>query len=252
MTKQIAFLIFFLIMMGVFGYTISRYVKYFKVTKKGFKVDDIGQRIKTTLLVAFGQTKILRRPVIGLLHALVWWGFIVITIGTGEMVVDGILGTERVLSFLGPLYSGIVASGDIFAAIIIIACAIFLFRRLAMNIKRFTGIEMTAHSKADATLALTIILLLMVSLLGYNTAYLKNFGNVAVGSYPISSMLVSMVPTDSAHTIMEVNWWAHIGLVLLFMNMLPYSKHFHVFMSVPSCTPSASERLPAVGWTPPA
>jgi len=118
MTKQIAFFIFFAIMMGVFTYTIMRYIKYFGITKKGFKVDNIGQRAMTTLLVAFGQTKILQRPVIGMLHAVVWWGFMVTTIGTGEMVFDGLLGTERILGFMGPLYSGIVASGDIFAALI--------------------------------------------------------------------------------------------------------------------------------------
>jgi len=103
-----------------------------------------------------------------------------------------------------------------------------------MNIKRFSGVEMNAHSKADATLALSIILLLMVSLIGYNAAYLKTFGTEAIGFYPISQLLVSFVPETSAHTIMEVGWWAHIALVLGFMNMLPYSKHFHVFMSVPN------------------
>lgn len=237
MTKQLAFLIFFAVGMGVFGYTVSRFVKYFKVTRKGYKLDRIGERIKITLLVAFGQTKILRKPMIGFLHALVWWGFIVITIGTAEMVIDGLAGTHRVFQFLGPVYTFIVASGDIFAAIIVAACLIFLFRRLAMNIKRFTGVEMTRHSKVDATIALTLILFLMISLIGFNMAYVALEGSNAVGSYPVSELLVPMFGDASPEAIYmahEVNWWAHIGLVFLFLNVLPYSKHFHVIMSVPN------------------
>jgi heterodisulfide reductase subunit C len=234
MSKQIAFFLFFLIAMGVFSYTVMRYINYFKVTKKGFKVDRIGERAWITFLVAFGQTKILRRPAIGMLHALVWWGFIVITVGTAEMVIDGLSGSERIFGFLGPIYTGIVASGDIFAGIIILACIIFLYRRLAMHIKRFYGVEMNTHSKVDATIALSMILMLMVSLIGYNTGYVKTFGDEAVGYYPISQALASFVSADSAHLIMEFNWWLHIGLVLLFLNLLPYSKHFHVIMSVPN------------------
>jgi heterodisulfide reductase subunit C len=236
--KQIAFILFLILALGVFAYTCKRLYSFFKITRKGFVVDRIGERIKITLLVAFGQTKILRKPVIGLLHALVWWGFIVITIGTGEMVLDGILGTERVLGpLLGPIYDIIVASGDVFAAIILVSCLIFLFRRHVIKVKRFSGVEMTPKSSIDATIALTMIFFLMVSLIGMNMGYLAVAEGNLYGSYPISSSLLNFISgltTEQQHLFFEVSWWTHICLVFIFLNVLPYSKHFHVIMSVPN------------------
>lgn len=234
MEKQIAFCAFLTIALGVFTYTALRLASFFRLTKKSFEIDKIGDRISILLRVAFGQTKILRRPLIGLLHALVYWGFLVITIGSAEMVFDGLFGTERVLGSLGVFYDFVSASGDLFAAIIIFACIVFLARRHILNIKRFSGVEMTAKSKLDAALALTMILLLMVSLLGMNVGYMMEYPDSYCGSFPISSSLIGLFPNDIAHFIHELNWWAHIVLIFLFLNILPYSKHFHIIMSMPN------------------
>lgn len=240
MTKQIAFFIFLAVMLGAFSFTSYRLYHYFKLTKSSFKIDQIGERLKVLLLVAFGQSKILRKPVVGLMHALVYWGFLVITIGTAEMVFDGILGKERVLQpVLGSfIYNVITASGEFFAAIIIIMILLFLGRRHLMHVKRFYGVEMTPKGKADATVALLLILFLMVSLLGMNLGYLQlHIGEPYRGAFPISMGLLSLVEGMSEHSLHvfhEVNWWAHIGLVFFFLNYLPYSKHFHVIMSMPN------------------
>lgn len=234
MTKQIAFLIFLVLSLGLFTFTVFRLISFFKLTKKAFPIDRIGERISTLVLVAFGQSKILRRPVIGLMHALVYWGFMVITVGSAEMIIDGLAGTERIMSLLGPVYSFITASGDLFAAFIIFACSAFLVRRHIMKVKRLSGIEMTPKSSADATLALTMIMLLMFSLIGMNAGYLAVFGDEAIGLYPVSAYLAPMISEANAHFVHEVNWWSHIALIFVFMNMLPYSKHFHIFMSMPN------------------
>ena len=113
MVKQILFAISLLITLGIFAYTSLRFIKYFKLTKP-FPVGDFGKRFMIMLKVAFGQTKILRKPVIGIMHAMVWWGFLVILFGSIEMVIDGLFRTERVLSALGAVYDVIIASGDIF------------------------------------------------------------------------------------------------------------------------------------------
>ena len=94
---------------------------------------------------------------------MVFWGFCVILIGSIEMVIDGIAGTDRSLRVLGILYDIITASGDIFAFIILIAIIVFLVRRIFMHIRRFTGIEMKHRMHTDANVALTLILLLMVT-----------------------------------------------------------------------------------------
>ena len=246
MSKQIAFLVVTLLTAGVFTFTMSRIIANFKLTKSAFPIDQLGERLSLLLRVAFGQTKILRRPVIGLMHALVYWGFLVITIGTVEMILDGLLNTERILSPLGGFYDFVTASGDIFAVIIIVSCIIFLVRRHALKIKRFSGIEMTKGSSIDATIALSMITLLMVSLIGASIGYIaQNPGNY-YGTFPVSAGLTPLVASmdlDQLHTFTEVSWWGHILLVFMFANILPYSKHFHVFMSMPNVFLSRLEPL---------
>jgi len=105
MTKQIIFSISLLLTLGTFSYTVNRIVKFFRFTRPAFHVRDFGKRINVMLTVAFGQTKIFRRPIIGLFHAIVFWGFCVIIFGSIEMVVDGLTGTDRVLKSLGPVYN---------------------------------------------------------------------------------------------------------------------------------------------------
>jgi len=238
MTKQLVFLVVLLITLGVFAYTTRRFIGFFRITKGGYPVRRIWRRFGVMLEVAIGQTKILRRPVMGWLHALVFWGFCVILIGSIEMVIDGLTGNDRVFSALGAAYDIIMASGDIFALIIAIAILVFLARRIFLNVKRFSGIEMKHISHLDANIALTMILLLMVSLLGMNTFYIQSAeqaGHLVEGTFPVSHMLAGWIEAGGASaTLYEVCWWSHILLIFVFANYLPYSKHFHVFMSVPN------------------
>ena len=240
MTKQIIFTFFLLVTIGVFSYTINRIVSFFKFTRPSFPVKDFGKRFRVMLSVAFGQTKIFRKPVIGFFHALVFWGFCVIIFGSIEMVIDGLSGTDRALQFLGPIYNVIMASGDIFALLVALSILIFLSRRLFFHIKRFEGIEMKKSSHIDANIALSIILVLMISLLTMNIGYIEYktiLGETIVGVYPVSSMIAGIIngtASESFRLMYEASWWTHILLIFLFANMLPYSKHFHVFMSIPN------------------
>ncbi len=235
--KQFFFLLSLLATFGILTYTVRQLRYYFKLTKPAFPVTDFGKRIEVTLKDAIFQRKILRRPVIGFIHALVFWGFLVILFGTIEMIIDGLTGFERSLSVLGWAYAVISASGDIFALIVALSIVIFLIRRLFMNIKRFTGIEMKHKSHQDANIALSLILLLMISLLGMNIAYLDSmlYRNEAhAGVFPVSSLFAGLFGGESAHLWHEIFWWLHILLIFAFINILPYSKHFHVIMSVPN------------------
>ncbi len=240
MIKQMLFILSLGVTLLVFGYTTRRIVSFFKLTRPAFPIRDLGRRFMVTVKVAIGQSKIFRKPAVGLMHALVFWGFLVILFGSIEMIIDGVARTERILSVLGPVYDVLIASGDLFAAVILVAIIAFMVRRIFMHIKRFSGIEMKHLSHVDANISLLLILLLMVSLLGMNTFYIA--GNRAMaheieGYFPVSSTLAgwfATLSTDSLHALHEVNWWSHILIIFFFANYLPYSKHFHVFMSVPN------------------
>ncbi|MGM0566214.1 MAG: 4Fe-4S dicluster domain-containing protein, partial [Bacteroidota bacterium] len=244
--KQILFIISLLITLGVFSFSMNRIIRFLKLTRAGFPIKNIGERLKVTWNVAIAQTKIFRNPIAGFFHAMVFWGFIIITIGSIEMVVDGIAGKERLFAAAGPVYDVIIGLGDAFAAFIVFAILVFLARRLFLDIQRFKGVEMKKKSKLDANIALTFILLLMISLIGMNAAYVALHGGGYEGVFPVSAWLAGfMVNMDShsLHVVHEAGWWSHILLIFIFANVLPYSKHFHVFMSVPNVFLSRLEPL---------
>ncbi len=249
MVKQVVFAITLLVTFGFFTYTTLRIISFFKLTRKGFPIRNFGKRFRVMMDVAIGQTKIFRRPVIGFFHAVVFWGFCVILFGSIEMVIDGLFGAEKSLRFLGVVYDIIMASGDIFALLVAISIVIFLIRRIFLHIKRFEGIEMKKISHVDANIALTIILVLMLSLMGMNAAYISHAslaGDVIFGVYPIGgffSGIFSGLAASSIYSYYQIFWWVHILLIFVFANLLPYSKHFHVFMSVPNVFLSRLEPL---------
>ncbi|HXH19177.1 MAG TPA: heterodisulfide reductase-related iron-sulfur binding cluster [Chitinophagales bacterium] len=235
-TSQIVFTLLLVASFSAFGYTFMKIMRVLRSAKKVSRFDKTGERILTTLLVAFGQSKILRKPFAGFLHAIVWWGFLVITVGTIEMMIDGVAGTERLLSFMGPVYSLITASGELFAAAILIAVILFLGRRYLIKTKRFIAPEMKPASRLDATVILLLIFLLMVSLLLMNIGYIQS-RNPYHGYFPVSELLLPLFGSFNLYAfsaMTHVNWWLHITLVLVFLNILPYSKHFHVIMAVPN------------------
>jgi ferredoxin len=240
MVKQLVFAFTLLATIGAFTYTSLRIYRFFKLTRPAFPVRDLGRRFRLMAEVAFGQTKIFRKPVIGLFHALVFWGFCVIAFGSVEMVIDGLSGSERSLTFLGPVYNIISASGDIFALVVGACILVFLARRLFFHISRFEGIEMKRVSHLDANIALSMILVLMISLMGMNMAYVATTivtGETLAGVYPVSGLLAGMLTgmsPGSLHLMYESCWWLHILMIFVFANILPYSKHFHVFMSIPN------------------
>ena len=165
------------------------------------------------------------------------------------MVIDCLSGNEKVLKIFGPVHSFFMASGDIFAVLVAVSIIIFLSRRLFFKIKRFEGTEMKHKSHVDAATALMLILLLMVSLLTMNTGYVGSLsfsGEEIAGVYPVSSIIAGAIGGLSGKGFLimyEISWWIHILLIFVFANYLPYSKHFHVFMSVPNVFLSRLEPL---------
>ena len=198
--------------------------------------------------VAFGQTKIFRRPATGLAHALVFWGFCIILFGSIEMVIDGLAGTDKSLSFLGGFYRFLMGSGDIFAYIVAIAVIMFLVRRIFLHIRRFEGIEMKKISHIDAIVALSLILLLMVSLAGMNIGYAGGkilSGEPMKGAYPVSAWLAGLTGNKSQESM-------HIHVRGLLVDSHTCNIRFcecaAVFKAFP-CLHVCSQRVPVASRT---
>jgi heterodisulfide reductase subunit C/nitrate reductase gamma subunit len=229
--------------LGLFSYNLWKIVRNIRLGKSKNRFDQPLKRTKILLKIAFGQTKLFARPASGILHALVYWGFLVITIGTVEMMIDGIFNLDRSFGALGSFYDMATASGDVMAVLVLVSCLLFMFRRLFLKIKRFSGKEMKKSSSIDAIIALVIIVFLMISLLTMNIGYIGIHQGDIVGSYPISDFLLPYFANWNLHLLHDISWWTHIMLVLIFLNELPYSKHFHVVMSIPNVYFSNIENL---------
>ncbi len=226
-----------------FSFNLWKIVRNIRLGKSKNRFDQPLKRTKILLKIAFGQTKLFARPASGILHALVYWGFLVITIGTVEMMVDGIFNLDRSFGVLGGFYDMATASGDVMAVLVLVSCLMFMFRRLFLKIKRFSGKEMKKSSSIDAIIALVIIVFLMISLLTMNIGYIGIHPDSYFGFFPVSNLLLPYFANWDLHLLHNISWWTHIMLVLIFLNELPYSKHFHVVMSIPNVYFSNIENL---------
>lgn len=204
--------------------------------------DNSSERWMTMLKVAFGQTKMAARPVPFIFHFLIYAGFIIINIEVLEIIIDGVFGTHRVFApVLGGFYDFLIGSFEWLALGVWLACVVFLARRNIIKLKRFTGTEMTAWPKSDANYILIVEILLMSAFLIMNAAdfQLQQMGAehyIQAGAFPVSSMLVGLLPSDMSMLIVieRACWWFHIIGILAFLNYVPYSKHFHIFMAFPN------------------
>ncbi|MFT3886102.1 MAG: (Fe-S)-binding protein [Flavobacteriales bacterium] len=207
------------------------------------RTDHPGERWGVMARVALGQGKMVARPVAGILHIIVYAGFVIINIEVLEIIIDGIFGTHRVFRFLGGFYDLLIGSFEWLALGVWVACAIFLMRRYVIKLKRFVMKELDGWPRTDATLILCTEIALMSAFLKMNAAdqILQARGvehYVVAGAFPVSSALLVPIlqhfSTPSLILIERCCWWFHIIGILAFLNYLPYSKHFHIILAFPN------------------
>ena len=200
------------------------------------------ERFKKMIRVALGQSKMVTRPIAGFLHVIVYVGFVIINIEVLEIIIDGIAGTHRVFSFLGPVYNFLIGSFEILAFLVLLSVIIFWIRRNVMNIKRFLSKELKGWPKNDANYILYFEVVLMLLFLTMNAAdyqlQLNEYqGYVEAGAYPISQFILPLIENMSNLSLVVLErsaWWAHIIGILIFLNYLYYSKHLHILLAFPN------------------
>ena len=169
-------------------------------------------RLKNMFRVAFGQGKMIHRPIAGILHLIVYIGFIIINIELLEIIVDGIFGTHRIFSQYFPeFYNILIGSFEILALLVLISVINFWIRRNILKIKRFLKDEMRGWPKLDADLILYFEIILMSLFLTMNGAdytiqlnYPENDIYVRAGSFPVSQFLVPIFQDFSLNHLMLI------------------------------------------------
>lgn len=263
---QIVQQILFILLSGTAIWLFTKKVKEIRRNINLGREQDISdnkeQRWKNVLLLAFGQKKMFRNPLVAVLHFFVYAGFIIINIEILEIILDGILGTHRLfIKPLGEVYDFLIHSFEILALLVIAGCAIFLIRRNIIKLKRFVSHDLDGWPRSDANYILIteiILMLLFLTMNASDTLLIKrsmgipdadSFGfAVSVHLQP----LLNGLGDESLEIVERGCWWLHIIGVFAFLNYLPYSKHLHIILAFPNAyyakldPPGEMENMPAV------
>ena len=241
---NILFILAFAAGIGYFTINIRKIIRNIKLGHEVDVSDNTAQRWGNVVRIALGQSKMVVRPIPGLLHIFVYVGFIIINIEVLEIIIDGIFGTHRVLSTILPagLYNFLIASFEILAFLVLVGVILFWTRRNLQKLKRFWANEMKGWPKNDANYILYFEMVLMVLFLTMNAAdqQLQAIGAahyVQAGSYPISQYLVPFFSNLCEATLIAIErgaWWLHILGILVFLNYLYFSKHLHIILAFPN------------------
>ncbi|GAA4974940.1 4Fe-4S dicluster domain-containing protein [Algibacter aquimarinus] len=234
---NIIFLIILLAGIGYFTKNVKRLIRNIKLGLDVDVSDNKPQRWKNMAFIAFGQSKMVRRPIAGILHLIVYLGFIIINIEVLEIIIDGIFGTHRIgLKVLSePVYGFLIGSFEVLAVLVLVSVILFWTRRNIIKLKRFWKSEMTSWPKNDGNIILYFEVVLMTLFLVMNATDLDfqamNYGNV-ISQY--ISPWFSGLPDNTLHFIERGAWWLHIIGILIFLNYLYFSKHLHILLAFPN------------------
>ena len=227
---------------GYFAMNVKKLIRNINLGRDVNRKDHSSARWKNMMMIAFGQSKMVKRPVAGFLHIIVYAGFVIINIEVIEIVIDGLFGTHRVLSFLGSLYDVLIASFEILAVLVLVAVVVFWMRRNAVPLARFSSSDLKGAPKNDANYILYFEVVLMSLFLIMNAAdfHLQQLGvghYDKVGSFPVSQFIAPLFNGMSEGFVVVIeraSWWLHIIGILIFLNYLYFSKHLHILLAFPN------------------
>lgn len=241
--QQVAFILLAGFSVWLFSRNISRIRRNILLGRDEDLTDQPAERWKRLLLLAFGQKKMFRNPFVAVLHFFVYAGFIIINIEILEIILDGILGTHRL--FASPMdgaYHFVINFFEVLAVLVMVSCAIFLFRRNLVKVRRLFMSELNGWPKKDANYILITEIILMSLFLTMNASdralQLQHYGHYTdVGAFLISGPYSTLLEGFSAGTLVAIErscWWLHIIGIFAFLNYLPYSKHLHILFAFPN------------------
>lgn len=242
---NVLFVVLLAIAVGLFAKNVRKINRNIQLGRTIDRNDRSNERWANMARIALGQSKMVKRPIAGILHIVVYIGFILINIELLEIVVDGILGTHRIFApYLGGFYNVLIGSFEILAALVLLAVIIFWCRRNVIRIQRFWKDEMKGWPKLDADLILyfeVVLMGLFLTMNGADLAIQTQFPDaphyMQAGAFPVSQYLLPLFEGSDLSSLILVErsaWWMHIIGIFIFLNYLYYSKHLHILLAFPN------------------
>ncbi|QXP58627.1 4Fe-4S dicluster domain-containing protein [Olleya sp. HaHaR_3_96] len=222
---------------GYFANNVRKLVRNIKLGKDLNVSDNKPQRWKNMAYIALGQSKMVKRPIAGFLHVVVYVGFVIINIEVLEIIIDGLFGTHRIGHSIlpGALYGFLIGSFEVLALLVLVSVILFWIRRNVIKLKRFMSAEMKGWPKSDGNIILYFEVVLMCLFLVMNATDTifqgYNSGNVIS---QFIAPLFSGLSEATLHIIERGAWWLHIVGILTFLNYLYFSKHLHILLAFPN------------------
>jgi heterodisulfide reductase subunit C len=229
--QQTAFLVLTAVAIILFSRKVSQIKRNILLGRDEELNDQKDIRWKNVLLLAFGQKKMFRNPLVAVMHFVIYAGFIIINIEVLEIILDGILGTHRLFKpILGNAYTWLINAFEFLAVGVFTVCVVFLCRRNIVKLKRFISKDLDGWPRSDANYILCTEIILMALFLTMNACDTSQ-------NFFFSSMLRPLFNGSSPTTLETIEktcWWLHIAGIYAFLNYLPYSKHLHIILAFPN------------------
>ena len=241
---NVLFAILLVIGFGYFFKSVKKIIRNINLGNDVNRSDNPKARWTNMAMIALGQSKMVKRPVAGVLHIIVYVGFVIINIELLEIIIDGLFDTHRIFAFLGTTYDVLIASFEILAFLVLVAVVAFWSRRNVIKLKRFVSSDLKGWPKSDANYILyfEVVLMTLFLLMNASDLHLQNVPGgfshfIKAGSFPISQFIEPLFNGMSNELVMllsEIFWWLHIVGILIFMNYLYFSKHLHILLAFPN------------------
>jgi heterodisulfide reductase subunit C len=241
---NILFAILLFIGFGYFTINVKKIIRNINLGTAVNRKDNPKARWKNLAIIALGQSKMINKPIMGILHIIVYVGFIVINIELLEIIIDGLFGTHRIFAPIGIVYDFLIATFEILALLVLVAVFAFWIRRNIIKLKRFASSDLAGSPKKDANYILYFEVVLMFLFLFMNASDMHlqiipgGFSHfIKAGSFPISRFIAPIfngMPNETVALLNELFWWLHITGILIFMNYLYFSKHLHIILAFPN------------------
>lgn len=243
--QQILFVLISVAAIALFGKRVRQLIRNIRLGQDEVINDQPARRWRNLLLLAFGQQKMFRNPLVAVLHFFVYAGFVIINIEVLEIVLDGILGTHRLFAApLGSFYTFLINAFEVLAVLVIVACAIFLVRRNVIKLRRFASKDLNGWPRSDANYILITEIVLMTLFLFLNASDTllqargeEHYAANATGNFIFSQHLQTLLNGLGNPALIGLErgcWWLHIVGIFAFLNYLPYSKHLHIILAFPN------------------
>ncbi len=239
---NIFFAILLIIGFGYFTINIKKIIRNIKLGAAVNRSDNSSARWKNMAMIALGQSKMVKRPIAGVFHIIVYIGFVIINLELLEIVIDGLFGTHRIFSFMGSFYSFLIGSFEVLAFLVLVAVIVFWIRRNSIKLKRFISKDLDGSPKKDANIILyfEVVLMSLFLLMNASDFWLQQAGvshYIQAGSFPISHFVSPIFNGMNESAVMMLErtfWWLHIIGILCFLNYLYFSKHLHILLAFPN------------------